>query len=221
MKFIVPQVKPAPAVAIKSEPKVSADGKALSETASSSSSTAAAPLPPIVVAPAHVVVDHTPAPGRPCLQSGRLQSGDAGLSKNLIKKVNSYLTQLNLPAKPAATRSVCDMMDAIRRDTATLLSLHSSIAKREKDKTTNALAGSGGGGAANVTIKTEKKSKHSFEPPQVFCLLSFLASKANTGAASGAGTAGAAGGAAATEPKPKKASTKRKSGTLDEKPADG
>lgn len=160
------QIKPsAPAVAIKSETNKTAS--APSETSSSSSSsalaaggTAGAPLAlaaPSTLVP--LVVDHTPAPGRPCLQSGRLVSGDAGLSKNLIKKVNAYLVQLNVPAKPAATRSVCDTLDAIRRDTATLLSLQASIAKREKEKLSGGLTGSGAGGSAGVTVKTEKKSR--------------------------------------------------------------
>ncbi len=115
------------------------------------------PAPPLVVIgstlnPAQVAVVQGPAVGRPCLQSSRLFVTDScsGVSKNLFRKMNSYLLEIGLPERPVPTKAVCDLVDRIRKETVTLLSLHHSALKKEK---TAATAGAG--------AKAEKVSKGS------------------------------------------------------------
>lgn len=79
--------------------------------------------------------DNGPAPGQPCLQSTRLTNSDqnSGLSRLLLKKMNSVLRELGAPEAPLPTRAVCDAYDGVKRDTITLLSLHNAIQKKEKE----------------------------------------------------------------------------------------
>lgn len=97
------------------------------------------------------VVEMGPARGRPCLQSSRLYStsyvplsietgshigtsnANSALSKRLVEKMNSYLRELDIPENPLPTRAVCDLVEAIKRKTVTLLSLHNMITKRRRD----------------------------------------------------------------------------------------
>jgi DNA methyltransferase 1-associated protein 1 len=79
--------------------------------------------------------DNGPAPGRPCLQSTRLVNSDqnSGLSRVLLKKMNSVLRELGVSETPVPTRSVCDAYDSVKKDTITLLSLYNAIQKKEKE----------------------------------------------------------------------------------------
>lgn len=97
------------------------------------------------------VVEMGPARGRPCLQSSRLYSTsyvplsiEAGshigtsnantvLSKRLVEKMNNYLRELDIPENPLPTRAVCDLVEAVKRKTVTLLSLHNMITKRRRE----------------------------------------------------------------------------------------
>ena len=90
-----------------------------------SSSPFTLPLPP----------DHSPAPGKPCLQSTRLVGGDeqSGLSRVLLKKMQSLLKELGAPEAPLPTRAVCDAYDTVKKDAVTLLSLHNAIQRKEKE----------------------------------------------------------------------------------------
>lgn len=47
--------------------------------------------------------------------------------------MNSYLRELDIPENPLPTRAVCDLVEAIKRKTVTLLSLHNMITKRRRD----------------------------------------------------------------------------------------
>lgn len=67
-----------------------------------------------------------------------------------MSKVNAYLKELGVPDRPLATRAVCDLVDAIRKDTATLASMSSLIAKKEKDLGT-AKSNSGKSSAKNTS----------------------------------------------------------------------
>ena len=98
-----------------------------------------------------VVVEMGPARGRPCLQSSRLYStsyvplsietgthigtsnANTTLSKRLVEKMNNYLRELDIPENPLPTRAVCDLVEAVKRKTVTLLSLHNMISKRRKE----------------------------------------------------------------------------------------
>lgn len=168
---------PAP---IKKEPAPAAASSAADPKAAvkaGSSGLVPMDVPPMAaasstLAPARVAAVQLPEAGRPCLQSTRLFSVDpsmgaagAALSKNLIRKATGYLAEVGLPPKPMPTRAVCDLVDAIRRDTVALLSLHNAINKREKSLSAAAAAAMGisagpsvsaGGGA---TVKAEKASK--------------------------------------------------------------
>jgi DNA methyltransferase 1-associated protein 1 len=79
--------------------------------------------------------DHMAAPGRPALQSTRLQNTEQSttLSRTLLKKMTALLKELGVPEAPLPTRAVCDYYDNVRRDCITLLSLHSAIQKKERD----------------------------------------------------------------------------------------
>jgi len=55
------------------------------------------------------------------------------LSKRLVEKMNNYLRELDIPENPLPTRAVCDLVEAIKRKTVTLLSLHNMISKRRKE----------------------------------------------------------------------------------------
>jgi DNA methyltransferase 1-associated protein 1 len=82
--------------------------------------------------------DHMPAAGRPALQSTRLQNTEqaTALSKNLLKKMTCLLKELGVPDAPLATRAVCDTYDNVRRDAVALLSLQSTIQKKERELAT-------------------------------------------------------------------------------------
>lgn len=79
--------------------------------------------------------DNGPSSGKPCLQSTRLTSSDqsSGLSRLLIKKMNSLLREFGLPETPLPTRAVCDAYDGVKRDAVALLSLHNAIQRKEKE----------------------------------------------------------------------------------------
>jgi hypothetical protein len=83
------------------------------------------------------MADHVPTPqaGKPCLQSSRLylSDGSVPITKSIVGKMNSYLKELSIPERPVATKRVCDLVDQIRKDTILLISLHSSLKKKEKE----------------------------------------------------------------------------------------
>lgn len=107
--------------------------------------------------PSQVPVMSYPSAGKPCLQSTRLYTTDlgAGLSKNLFRKMNSYLTEVGLPERPMPSRAVCDLVDQIRLDTVTLMSLHNAISRKEKPP------GHLSGTTSSVIAKTDKVNKGS------------------------------------------------------------
>ena len=93
-----------------------------------------------------------PSKGQPCLQSMRLVSNttidaalihtvppaflqqsanNANLSKNLVRKMNVLLKELGVPAYPVPTKTVCDILDVVKKDAITLLAIQKSI--EEKD----------------------------------------------------------------------------------------
>ncbi|CAM9396725.1 unnamed protein product, partial [Phaeothamnion confervicola] len=81
------------------------------------------------------LASHVPSRGQPYLQSRRLvKEGHApvqGLGKNLVKKVNLMLAELDVPEVLAApTKTVCDMHDELRREVVTLLTLQKILAKK-------------------------------------------------------------------------------------------
>lgn len=107
-------------------------------------------------APAPIVATG-PVPGKPALQSSRLYSGivppvhltgavgdigitkldlgmsGASLSKKMLLKMTMYLRELDVPETPLPTRAVCDLVETVKQDAVTLLSLHNVIAKKEKE----------------------------------------------------------------------------------------
>jgi hypothetical protein len=76
-----------------------------------------------------------PQRNKPCLQSTRLYMTDNNLqlSKSLMTKMKSYLTELNIPERPVPTKRVCDLVDQIRKSTVSLMSLHNNMKKKEKE----------------------------------------------------------------------------------------
>lgn len=113
-----------------------------------------------------------PVPGKPALQSSRLYSGivppvnlvgavgdigitkldlgpgGASLSKKMMLKMVMYLRELDVPETPLATRAVCDLVDTVKQNTVTLLSLHNVIAKKEKELSQLLAANTGCGSSA-------------------------------------------------------------------------
>jgi hypothetical protein len=109
-----------------------------------------------------------PAAGRPCLQSSRLYAGtvppialtgslneygvsrqDTGqtgvnLSKKMLNKMTMYLRELEIPENPLPTKAVCDLVEQVKLDAVTVLSLHNLIGRKEKEL---ALLQAGGGAA--------------------------------------------------------------------------
>ena len=81
------------------------------------------------------IVAPQPGPGKPCLQSCRLYVSEQslGLSKTLTKKLNCLFRDIGAPENPVPTRAICDLYDQVRHDAVALLSLQSTIAKKEKD----------------------------------------------------------------------------------------
>jgi hypothetical protein len=71
----------------------------------------------------------------PCLQSSRLYLTDNSvpIAKSMVAKMHSYLKELGIPERPVPTKRVCDLIDQIRKDTITLMSLHNTIKKKEKE----------------------------------------------------------------------------------------
>ena len=78
----------------------------------------------------------------------------ATLSQSMVRKMNLYLRELNVPEHPLPTRAVCDLVDHIRRNTVTLLAAHSLLRKkrqlldRQKESDTSQVAGIDSTGAA-------------------------------------------------------------------------
>lgn len=88
---------------------------------------------PALVAAAAMRKD-APQPGKPALQSGRLYlSASQPIGKTTFAKMNNYLRELNIPEHPVATKRVCDLIDAIRRDTQALIAVQNQVKKKEKD----------------------------------------------------------------------------------------
>jgi hypothetical protein len=153
------QVKATAAAAAATVAATAASAKAAAKAAGIEAALEAAAVPTIIVGstlnPAQVPAMPHPVSGKPCLQSTRLYTTDmgAGISKNLFRKMNSYLTEAGLPERPMPSRAVCDLVDQIRLDTVTLLSLHNAISRKEKPP------GHSGGAVSSTIVKTEKISK--------------------------------------------------------------
>lgn len=60
------------------------------------------------------------------------QSG-AGLSKKMLQKMNLYLRELDIPENPLPTKAVCDLVEQVKLNTVTLLSLHNALGRKEKE----------------------------------------------------------------------------------------
>jgi hypothetical protein len=92
-------------------------------------------LPPPTLANPSLETYIGPQRNKPCLQSTRLYLTDNNLqlSKSLMGKMKSYLTELNIPERPIPTKRICDLVDQIRKSTVSLISLHNNIKKKEKE----------------------------------------------------------------------------------------
>ena len=67
---------------------------------------------------------------------------------------------MDVPETPLSTRAVCDLVDSVKQDTVTLLSLHNVIAKKEKELAQLLAANaSSAQGAAEGTAGTGVKGK--------------------------------------------------------------
>lgn len=73
--------------------------------------------------------------GKPALQSGRMLPPEQTtvVSKTLARKLAVLLKDLGLPDKMLPTKTVCDLYDQVRRDGTALLSLQSTITRRERE----------------------------------------------------------------------------------------
>jgi hypothetical protein len=60
----------------------------------------------------------------------RMCQQNDGLSKSLLKKMQSLLRECDVPESPIPTRIVCDMLDAVKKDAVALLSLRTQLAKK-------------------------------------------------------------------------------------------
>lgn len=58
------------------------------------------------------------------------------LSKATLKKMCTYLRELDIPECPLPTRAVCDLVDHIKRNTIILMSIHAAVVKKEKQLAT-------------------------------------------------------------------------------------
>jgi hypothetical protein len=92
-------------------------------------------LPPATITSPSTESYIGPQRNKPCLQSTRLYMTDNNLqlSKSLMTKMKSYLTELNIPERPVPTKRVCDLVDQIRKSTVSLMSLHNNMKKKEKE----------------------------------------------------------------------------------------
>jgi hypothetical protein len=108
-----------------------------------------------------------PQKNKPCLQSSRLYLVDSNLtlSKTIITKMNSYLKEMNIPERPIPTKRVCDLVDNIRKSTISLISLHNTIKKKEKDVLTLKT------GPIKGTTSTKSRSSKDYVYFFFFCLI--------------------------------------------------
>jgi DNA methyltransferase 1-associated protein 1 len=78
-----------------------------------------------------------PMPETPYLQSGRLAApasgGPLGINKTVLKRMETVLVEeCKVPAKPLVpTKRFCDLYDAVRKDTLTLLTLQKVVLQKE------------------------------------------------------------------------------------------
>lgn len=94
----------------------------------------------------------TPMPKTPYLQSGRLvppATGTGGINKISLKRMDGILVEeLKINPKPLCTKRICDLYDAVRKNTLTLLTLQKVVLQKEGQLQTKRLrlAKLGGGG---------------------------------------------------------------------------
>ena len=76
-----------------------------------------------------------PSAGNPRLQSFRLVPLEftQDIAKSLTKKMSLLLNELGMPENPLPTRAVCDLVDVIRKETVTLLSIQNALLKKEME----------------------------------------------------------------------------------------
>ena len=76
-----------------------------------------------------------PSAGNPRLQSSRLVPLEftQDIAKSLTKKMSLLLNELGMPENPLPTRAVCDLVDAVRKETATLLSIQNVLHKKDSE----------------------------------------------------------------------------------------
>jgi hypothetical protein len=119
-------------------------------------------------------------PGTPYLQSGRLAppAVGAGVNKTLLTRMDTVLVELHIPVKPIATKRVCDLYDAVRKDILTLLILQKKIIQKEGALQSKRLKLSKMGGDVQIP---DEESLLGITPPTL------AASPASKGKAKGVG----------------------------------
>jgi DNA methyltransferase 1-associated protein 1 len=69
--------------------------------------------------------------GTPYLQSGRLVPPASGVNKALLARMDDVLEELGVSKTPIATKRVCDLYDAVRKDVLTLLIFQKEVLLKE------------------------------------------------------------------------------------------
>jgi DNA methyltransferase 1-associated protein 1 len=125
---------------IKKLRKAAKPTQADKRAAAAAAAAAAAPPPPVPLAGGFKLSDDIiqvpqPCATKPALQSSRLMVVESapGMTTTLAKKTNWMLRELGVPDYPIPTRTVCDMLDNVRKDVVSLLSIQNAIHRKERE----------------------------------------------------------------------------------------
>lgn len=118
--------------------KIKRKGGAPGSTATASAAPASRPVTPVPDAAglaANAFAPPTPVAGVPYLQSARLgfppAGGPAGINKALLQRLQVFLEEMKVPNPPIATKRVCDLYDAVRKDALQLLIYQKNVLQKE------------------------------------------------------------------------------------------
>ena len=122
-------------VSVKNEGAKSFHGSNAGTNPNLSSITHSVEMPTVVNLPVHVPppAAEPPTAGNPRLQSTRLVplQFTVGIARSLTTKMQLLLNELGMPENPLPTRAVCDLVDFVRKDAVSLLTLQTELSKKE------------------------------------------------------------------------------------------
>ena len=157
LKLVDGQLKKAKKVKQDSQPKTTTSNSNNNTGSSSSGSSSRNNGGDEEVLKEQIIIP-PPQRTKPSLQSSRLVVVEQtpGLTQSMGQKANWMLRELGVPDYPMPTRAVCDMLDHVRKNVVSLLSIQNAIHLKERELSSLSANGSGVGGSGSDRKRSQE-----------------------------------------------------------------